>query len=159
MTKYERLEADKVTAIKNGDKIRKSVLTGMIDDCRKAVIPKKAGEPRKELTDELVDEVLIAYQKMVEEQVETCPQTTQAYKDLYEVYTKSLVIVKEYAPQLIADEAIIRSLVLDALNGEIELSNKNKGQIMKTVMPVLKKNHCDMRIAQKVLQYMIENGQ
>ena len=65
-----------------------------------------------------------------------------------------MVIVKEYAPQLITDETKIKGIILDVLSNEYALEKKNRGQIMKIVMPALK-GKVDMAIANKVIGSML----
>lgn len=146
--KLEILQKDKIVAMKNKDEIRKAVLTDMIDTVQKASITAKG---RIEITEQLVDETLIKYQKMTQEMIDTCPADRT---DKLNEYTAAMVIVKEYAPQLITDENKIKSMILDVLNNEYDLEKKNRGQIMKIVMPVLK-GKVDMAVANKVIGSML----
>ena len=146
--KLEMLKKEKIAAMKNKDEIRKNVLTDMIDTIQKASITSKG---RVEITEQLVDEVLIKYQKTTQEMIDTCP-TSRA--DKLAEYNAAMEIVKEYAPQLISDEGEIKIMILDALNGDYPLEKKNRGQIMKVVMPVLK-GKVDMAVANKVIGSML----
>ena len=146
--KLEMLKKEKIAAMKNKDEIRKSVLTDMIDTIQKASITSKG---RVEITEQLVDEVLIKYQKTTQEMIDTCPASRA---DKLAEYNAAMVIVKEYAPQLIVDEGEIKIMILDALNGDYTLEKKNRGQIMKIVMPVLK-GKVDMAVANKVIGSML----
>ena len=146
--KLEMLQKEKIAAMKNKDEIRKSVLTDMIDTIQKASITSKG---RIEITEQLVDETLIKYQKMTQEMIDTCPASRA---DKLAEYEAAMVIVKEYAPQLITDETKIKGIILDVLNNEYTLEKKNRGQIMKIVMPALK-GKVDMAIANKVIGSML----
>lgn len=146
--KLEVLQKEKVNAMKNKDEKRKAVLSEMIDMVQKASITAKG---RVEITEQLVDETLIKYQKMTQEMIDTCPASRT---DKLAEYEAAMVIVKEYAPQLITDETEIKSMILDVLNNEYALEKKNRGQIMKIVMPVLK-GKVDMAIANKVIGSML----
>lgn len=146
--KLEVLQKEKITAMKNKDEKRKAVLSEMIDMVQKASITAKG---RVEITEQLVDETLIKYQKMTQEMIDTCPADRT---DKLNEYTAAMVIVKEYAPQLITDEETIRFFILNELNPEIEMTKKNRGQIMKVVMPVLK-GKVDMAIANKVISDLL----
>lgn len=64
----EKLQALKIAALKNGDVNTKRVLSDMIDSCQKATITPKG---RVELTEQLIDETLIKYQKTVQEMIDT----------------------------------------------------------------------------------------
>ena len=91
-------------------------------------------------------------QKTLEEMVATCPGKTEQkdYTPLLEDYKAQLAIAREYAPQLITDETEIKNMIWNALGNNIELTKKNKGMIMKTIVPVLK-GKVDMAIANKVI--------
>lgn len=147
----ERLKADMIAALKNKDSFRKDTLSNMVDAVQKAAISNKGG--RAELTEDLVDATLIKYQKMVQEQVDTCPDSRA---DLKEGYIKELAIVKEYAPQLLTDENTIRDKVVSicATTG-IEFDKKNRGLIMKTISPEMKKC-ADMKIVNKVVEELLQ---
>lgn len=146
--KLEILQKEKVNAMKNKDEKRKAVLSEMIDMVQKASITAKG---RVEITEQLVDETLIKYQKMTQEMIDTCPASRT---DKLAEYEAAMVIVKEYAPQLITDETEIKGMILDVLNNEYALEKKNRGQIMKIVMPVLK-GKVDMAVANKVIGSML----
>ena len=66
----ENLQAARTAAMKTGDMATKNVLSNMIDACQKAAITPKG---RVEITEQLVDETLIKYQKTVQEMIDTCP--------------------------------------------------------------------------------------
>lgn len=146
--KLEVLQKEKVNAMKNKDEKRKAVLSEMIDMVQKASITAKG---RVEITEQLVDETLIKYQKMTQEMIDTCPASRT---DKLAEYEAAMVIVKEYAPQLITDETEIKGMILDVLNNEYALEKKNRGQIMKIVMPVLK-GKADMAVANRVIGAML----
>lgn len=146
--KLEVLQKEKITAMKNKDEKRKAVLSEMIDMVQKASITAKG---RVEITEQLVDETLIKYQKMTQEMIDTCPADRT---DKLNEYTAAMAIVKEYAPQLITDEETIRFFVLNELSPEIEMTKKNRGQIMKIVMPILK-GKVDMAVANKVISDLL----
>ena len=147
--KIEVLQKDKITAMKNKDEMRKSVLTEMIDMVQKASITNKG---RIEITEALVDETLIKYQKMTQEMIDTCPANRT---DKLNQYNAAMVIVKEYAPQLIADEATISEMIKTIVGDQFEFTKANRGSIMKIVMPELK-GKVDMAIANKTLGSMFK---
>lgn len=146
----EILQAEMIAAMKNKDKERKQVISNMIDSVKKASMTPKG---RIEITEQLVDETLIKFQKMTQEQIDTCPGHRT---DKREEYERALAIVKEFAPQLITDEAEIANMITSALaNTSIEPTKKNKGQIMKVIMPIMK-GKADGKIVQKVINGMLE---
>lgn len=145
MNKLTMLQKEKIHAMKAKDELRKSILSEMIDMVQKSAITPKG---RIEITDKMVDECLIKYQKMVQEMIDTCPGHRT---DKKEEYVAAMAIVKEYAPQLIADEEVIKENVISITKTlGIELEKKNKGQIMKAVVPYLK-GKADGKIVAKVV--------
>lgn len=147
--KLEMLQKEKINAMKNKDELRKSVLTEMIDMVQKTSITTKG---RIEITEQLVDETLIEYQKMVQEMIDTCPANRPEKLGEYEA---SMAIVKEYAPQLITDEESIRKDIMSITYAlGIELEKKNKGQVMKVIMPHFK-GKADNKIVAKVVAEML----
>lgn len=147
--KLEILQKEKINAMKNKDELRKSVLTEMIDMVQKTSITPKG---RIEITEQLVDETLIKYQKMVQEMIDTCPVNRPEKLAEYEA---SMAIVKEYAPQLITDEESIRKDIMSITYAlGIELEKKNKGQVMKAIMPHFK-GKADNKIVAKVVGEML----
>lgn len=147
----EILQNEMILAMKSGNKLRKSVLSGMIDTVKKASMTNSG---RVEITERLVDEVLLKYKKMVPEQIDTCPADRT---ETLEEYKKQMTVVAEFAPTLITDENEIKYLILDIINinNDVELTKSNRGYIMKIVAPVLK-GKADMGIVNKVLGGMLQ---
>lgn len=142
----EILQSEMISAIKNKNKLRKAVLSGMVDAVKKASMTNNG---RVEITEQLVDEVLLKYKKMVQEQIDTCPaDRTEVLDD----YKAQMDVVAEFAPTLITDEDEIRYLILDitSINNDVELTKANRGYIMKIIAPVLK-GKADMSIVNKVV--------
>ena len=145
----EKLQSEMIQAMKNKDKQRKSVISGMIDAVKKASMTNNG---RVDITEQLVDEVLLKYKKMVQEQIDTCPvERTETLEE----YKAQMAIVAEFAPTLITDETEIRYLILDIVNNEHEFSKSNRGILMKILAPVLK-GKVDMSIVNKVLGGMLQ---
>ena len=145
----ERLQNEMIAAMKSGNKLRKSVLSGLVDAVKKASMTNNG---RIEITEQLVNDVLLKYKKMVQEQIDTCP--ADRIETLAE-YKAQMAVVAEFAPTLITDEAEVRHLILDIVNNEIEFSKPNRGILMKILAPVLK-GKVDMGIASKVLGGMLQ---
>lgn len=148
--RLEELQSAMITAMKNKDKLRKMVLSEIIDMTKKSAMGKNG---RSEITETMVNEAIIKYKKTVQEMIDTCPPSLTA---TLENYNEQMAIVNEFAPKIVSDENEIRNLILDIVGGEIEFTKTNKGQIMKTVMPALK-GKVDMAVANKVLGGMF-NG-
>lgn len=152
--KFEELQALKVAAMKNGDKTRVKVLNDIIILVQKE---QTKGKAKAEATEEMVTACATKVQKTLEEMVATCPGKTaqKDYTPLLEEYKAQLAIATEYAPQLITDPEELARMVVDTVNGEVEFTVRNKGKIMKMVMPALK-GKADMAVANKVIGDMLQ---
>ena len=138
--KFEELQTLKVAAMKSGDKPRVKVLNDIIVLVQKE---QTKGKVKVEATEEMVAACALKTQKTLEEMVATCPDTAE-YAERLADYRAQLAIAAEYAPK-----------ILDVLNNEYGLEKKNKGVIMKIVMPVLK-GKVDMAVANKVIGEMLQ---
>ena len=150
MNKYETLKADMTKALKDGDKERRLTLADIVATIDKA---STSGKTRLEITDALVDEVLIKYKKTIQEMIDGCPADRTKLKAEYE---NKLAITLEYAPQVMEDPFEIETLILNfACENGLVLTKSNKGAIMKAIMPFLKQNSCDMKVANGILNKVI----
>ena len=141
----EMLQSAKVAATKARDTATKRVLSDMIDACQKASITSKG---RVEITEQLVDESLIKYQKTVQEMIDTCPSS---YEDKLKQYKADMEIVKQYAPQLITDKETIANRVKEIAGVQgIELVKANRGALMRSISAELK-GKADMKIVSAVV--------
>ena len=152
MNKYESIKAEMTAALKSGDKLRRLTLADMVATIDKAAT---SGKKRVEITDAFVDEVLLKYKKTVQEMVDTCPDT-EKYAEKKAEYLMKLAIAAEYAPKVIDDPCEVEKLILNfACENNLVLTKSNKGAIMKVIMPFLKQNNCDMKVANGVLNKVI----
>lgn len=142
------LNKDMITAWKAGDATKKNVLACMIDAVKKASMTSKG---RIEITETLVDETLVKYQKTVQEQYDTCPNTAE-YSDRKADYLEELLIVKQYAPQMVTDVATIQKMILAIaeVDNAMTLTKANRGYVMKTLAAQLK-GKADMSVVNKVV--------
>ena len=142
------LYAEKIIAMRESNTLRKTAVNNMIDAIQKAAITPKG---RVEITDQLVDEVLIRHQKSIQEMIDTCPA---ARTDLLALYEAEMAVVKEFAPQLLVDRGEIEQTINDILNGEVALTKANRGNIMKLITPYFK-GKADMKIVSEVVGAML----
>lgn len=150
MNKYETIKADMTKALKDGDKERRLTLADIVATIDKT---STSGKTRLEITDVLVDEVLIKYKKTIQEMVDGCPADRTKLKAEYE---NKLAITLEYAPKVVDDPFEVETLILNfACDNNLVLTKSNKGAIMKVIMPFLKQNNCDMKVANGVLNKVI----
>ena len=136
------LQNEMVAALKARNKFRKDVISSLVGAVKKAAIDKNC---RDNITEELVNAVLIKEQKIMQEMIDTCPATRP---EVLAEYTAKKQIIDEFAPQVITDPAQIKIMV-EAIG--IDLTKKNRGKIMK----VLKDNLVDMKIANQVVGGML----
>lgn len=148
---FEYILSEKTVAMKTGDKTRVKVLNDIISLVQKE---QTKGKIKIEATEDMVAACATKAQKTLEEMVATCPSTAE-YAERLADYTAQLAIATEYAPVIITDEDEIKTLILDVLNNEYGLEKKNKGIIMKIVMPVLK-GKVDMVIANKAIGELLK---
>lgn len=145
----EKLRIDRDQARKNGDHLRMTTLNEMIDAIQKASM---AGKVRVDMTDKLIDETLIKYQKIIQEIIDTCPGDRE---DILDNAYETMKIVKEYAPQLINDKDEIRSLIIMTLSGlNIPLEKNQRGNIMKILAKEFK-GKADMSIVSSIVGEML----
>lgn len=146
----ETLQAAMITAMKNKDKFRKQVISDLIAAVKKAAIDKNC---RDNITEAMVDEVLLKCKKTAQEMIDTCPaDRTETLKE----YEGQMKIISEFAPILITDEATLSHMVLTSLEeNSIEPTKKNKGLVMKTIMPKLK-GKADMSVVNKVIGELLQ---
>ena len=147
--KLEILQSAKTEAMKNKDAIRKDAISAMIDAVQKASITPKG---RIEITEQLTDEVLIKYQKTVQEMIDTCPADRT---ELLAKYNAEMAVVKEFAPQLITDRQTIKDRMFTlVMNAGLTPDKKNKGAIMKLASAEFK-GKADMKIVSQVVAEML----
>lgn len=125
----EQLQKDMIAAMKARDKVRKDAISSLVSAAKKAAIDEGC---RDNIPEELVNRIIMKEIKTVKEQIDSCPDSRQDLKDEYQVRYD---IFQEYAPSMMSEaevEAYIQEKFADVL------ATKNKGMIMKSVMPELK---------------------
>ncbi len=125
----EQLRKDMVAAMKAGDKARKNSISGLVSAVKKAAIDEGC---REDVPEELVARVILKELKSAKEQVDTCPAERG---ELRAEYQANYDVIAEYAPHMMSAEEVKACLQKEF--AEV-LATKNKGQIMKAVMSVLK---------------------
>ena len=146
--KLEILQSAKTEAMKNKDTVRKEAVSAMIDAIQKASITPKG---RIEITEQLVNETLIKHQEIIQKMIDSCPESRP---EMLVKYNAEMAIVKEYAPQLMADKGEIERTINDILNGEVSLTKANRGSIMKLIIPYFK-GKADMKIVSQIVSEML----
>lgn len=126
---FKKLQDDMVAAMKARDKVRKDAISTLVSAAKKVAIDEGC---RDDIKDELVDRVILKEIKSVKEQIDTCPESRE---DLRAEYQARYDIFMEYAPQMMSAEEV-EQFITEKI-AEV-VASKNKGLIMKNVMPELK---------------------
>jgi len=130
-----------VAAMKAKDKPRKEAISAMIQTIKKMAIDEGH---RDEITDEFADRMILKELKSTKEQIDTCPAERA---ELLAKYTFAYSVISEYAPKMMSEEKIRETLQKDYAD---LLATKNKGQIMKEVMPAFK-GKADGKLINKIV--------
>lgn len=144
----EILEKEMTNARRNKDTVRITALSGLVSAVKKAAIDKRC---KDNITEELVDEVLIKEQKMVQEMIDTCPADRT---ELLHDYRNRMAVIREFAPQLLTDKDKITNMITSIVPTGTAFVKKNRSIIMKTIAPHFK-GKADMKIVNQVLNEML----
>lgn len=143
----EFLQNAMYTAMKAKDVASKEVLSSIIGNVNKVAIDRKC---KDNITEQLVDEVILKEKKTLQEMIDTCPSdradTLAAYKERFNVLEK-------YAPKIISAPTEVREIILQCCES-IEFTMKNKGLIMKTISAQYK-GKIDMKVVQEVVSELL----
>lgn len=125
----EQLRKDMIAAMKTRDKERKDAISSLVSAVKKNAIDAGC---REDIPEDMVNATILKEIKTVQEQIDSCPADRT---ELLEEYQRRLAIMQEYAPKMLSKEevtAIIQEKFADVI------ATKNKGQIMKIIMPEFK---------------------
>ncbi len=142
---FKTLQSDMIAAMKAHDKERKEVISSLVSAVKKIAIDEGK---RDDITEEIVNRGILKELRTAQEQLDTCPE---AREDLKKEYSFRVSVISEYAPKMMNEEEIETVLKNDF--AEV-IATKNKGQIMKSVMPALK-GKADGKMIQAVVAKMI----
>ncbi|MDD2956657.1 MAG: GatB/YqeY domain-containing protein [Oscillospiraceae bacterium] len=129
MSKLEQVRAEMVKAMKSGDKPRKDCLSLLL-----SVLKAKTIDKRADLTEEEENTVVLKEIKQTRETMESCGRA-----DIEEECRFRISVLEEFAPKVMSEEEIRAAIaqVLAQLGVE-KPAAKDKGAIMKTLMPMVK---------------------
>ena len=149
----EMLEQERNLARKNGNSERLLVLNDII---AKARAKETAGKKKIELTEQLVNDTLVEYRKMLKDGIKQMPEG-HAVRAMYEA---QMEILSEFCPPVLEDEIQIENLIVQTLySNNVEVGRKNKGKMMKVLMPALRAQYADMDIAMPIIEFMIKQAE
>ena len=126
---FEQLQKDMIAAMKARDKVRKDAISALVSAAKKVAIDEGC---RDNISEEIVDRVILKEIKSVKEQIDTCPADRT---ELLEEYNARLEVMSEFAPKMLSEDEV-RAILTEKFADV--LATKNKGQIMKAVMAELK---------------------
>lgn len=138
-------------ALKIKDTVGRSVYSGLLANVKKTAIDK--GIKENEITEELIDSVILKELKTLDEMIYTCPIDR---KDLMDEYTNKRIRLNNIAPEIINDRGKIHDIIIECAEG-LEITIKNKGLIMRNINSKYK-GKIDMRMVNDELSYMINNN-
>lgn len=143
----EQLQKDMIAAMKAKDKPRKEAISSLVSAVKKAAIDAGC---RDDIKEDLVDQVILKELKTVKEQIDTCPAERE---DLKAEYQFRYDVIQEYAPSLMSEEEI-KNFIMEKFADIV--AQKNKGMIMKNVMPQLK-GKADGKLINQVVAKLCES--
>ncbi|SCG83617.1 putative protein yqeY [Proteiniborus sp. DW1] len=130
MSLKDRLMDDLKASMKNGDKLRKNVITMV-----RAAIKQKEVDERIELNDEAIIDVISKQVKQKKDAIEDFHRGQR--QDLVELTEKEISILLNYLPQQLT-ESELEKIVKEAIEEVGANSVKDIGKIMSNVMPKVK---------------------
>ena len=143
---FEQLQKEKIKAIKERLPHKVEVLSSAIGAVQNAAIAKKC---KDNVTEDLVNEVLLKEKKILQEQIDTCPDDRPVLK---QGFIFKMNFLEEYCPKLMTNEDEIEEYINYIIdNYDVDISNTSTA--MKTIMPHLK-GTVDMKIANSVIRGM-----
>lgn len=145
----EQLRKDRNEAMKAKDTLKKDTLSAIIGAVEKTAIDRKC---KDNITEALVDEVLLKELKTVKEMIDTCPldraETRQEYTTRYN-------IVASYAPEMLTPDKIKLEFLAWGLDNNIELTKANRSTIMKGFMPLMK-GRADGKLVNEIISEVLQ---
>lgn len=143
--KLEQLQQEMIIAMKAGNKERKTIISNLIAQVKKAAIDKKC---KDNITENLVNQVILKEEKTMQEMIDSCPKDRV---EMLEKYNSQMAVIKELCPKLITDLNEIKKIIKENIN-DIPL---NKGQIMRKISPILK-GKADMKLVSQCVDKMLK---
>lgn len=147
MSKIEEVRSDMVKAMKAGDKETKETLSMLL-----AALKNKAIDKREDLTEAEEVQVIL---KEIKQTKETLDMTPADRTEIIDECSKRLAVLEEYAPKMMGEQEI--KDVIEATLKEIGLdapTAKDKGKIMKVLMPKVKGKADGKLVNELLMTYM-----
>lgn len=148
MSLKEQLSADFKEALKTKDATRKNVV-----NMARAAIKQYEVDHREELDDEGIIDVLTKQVKMRKDALADFEKAGRT--DLLEVYKAEIKILQTYLPKQLSEGEVLEVVKKAIEENGIEPIKKNMGQVMKTVMPLVK-GKADGGIVKKAVDSLLK---
>jgi len=147
MSKIEEVRNEMIAAMKTGDKETKESLSLLL-----SALKNKAIDKREELTGEEETQVIL---KEIKQTKETLEMTPEDRTDIIIECKNRIAILEKFAPKMMSEDeikdvitAVLTDLSLDAP------ATKDKGKIMKELMPKVKGKADGKLVNQLLLTYL-----
>ena len=147
MSMIDEVRSQMVEAMKSKDKSRKDALSMLL-----SALKNKAIDKREDLTEAEEFEVVKKEMKQTKETMELAPEDRE---DIKEACRIRLSVYQKFAPEEMSEDAIRETVkqVLESL-GITEPSGKDKGKVMKELMPKVK-GRADGGLVNKIVGEML----
>ena len=148
MSKIDEVRAAMVAAMKAKEKDRKDALSAILTALKNVAIDKRA-----DLTEEEENAVVMKEIKQMRETMESAPADRT---DIIEEARKRMEVYQEFAPEDLTPEQIAE--VIKGVLAQLEIeapTAKDKGKIMKVLMPLVK-GKADGKVVNEVLAGMMK---
>lgn len=148
MSKIEEVRSAMVAAMKAGDKPTKETLSLLL-----AALKNKAIDKRADLTAEEEIQVVL---KEIKQTKETLEMTPPDRTDILDECNRRLAVLEQYAPKMM-DETEIKEVITATLSelGIEAPSPKDKGRIMKVLMPKVK-GKADGKLVNEIMTSLMQ---
>lgn len=131
MSKIDEIRSAMVAAMKAGEKEKKETLSMLL-----AALKNKQIDKRADLTEEEEIQVIM---KEIKQTKETLEMTPADRTDIIEECNRRLTVLEAYAPKMMGEDEI--KAIIEGVLSELGIENltgKDKGNIMKHLMPKVK---------------------
>ncbi len=147
MSKIDEVRSAMMAAMKAKDKERKDALSALL-----TALKNKAIDKRADLTEEEETQVILKEIKQLKETIEMTPADRT---DILTECNSRLAVLEEYAPKMM-DEAEIKAVVSEVLTslGLDAPTAKEKGKIMKELMPKVKEKADGKLVSEVVASFL-----
>ncbi len=148
MSKIEEVRKEMVQAMKDGDKERKETLSLLL-----SALKNKAIDKREDLTAEEENQVVLKELKQTKETLEMTPADRT---DIISECNARIKVLETFAPQMMSEDEI--RVIIEQVLAELEIDTpiaKDKGRIMKTLMPQVK-GKADGKLVNSILAGYME---